>query len=131
MRVGTDLVLIERFKDFAENTRKLGRILTASEIEYVATKRGKNPVNAKKNPPEVNTIAGLYASKEAVLKALGIGVNNGVGFKDVEILHDDYGAPYVVLYRNAKKWFENLKMKEIAINITHDGDFAHAICIIA
>ena len=69
-----------------------------------------NPISIKKNPPELNTMAGLYASKEAVLKAIGVGVNNGIGFKDVEVLHDDQGAPFIVLYGKAKAWFEKLKM---------------------
>ena len=43
------------------------------------------------------------------MKALGLGKNSGVSFKDIQILHDESGKPYVVLHGKAKEQMEELE----------------------
>lgn len=81
--IGIDIVEID---DFA--TRDFSRIYTARELEYIA--RATNPAR------KTEIMAGIYAGKEAVFKALGLG---GLGLeilREIEILHDDNGAPTCV-----------------------------------
>ncbi|MCD8262984.1 MAG: 4'-phosphopantetheinyl transferase superfamily protein [Tannerellaceae bacterium] len=47
--------------------------------------------------------AGLFAVKEAVMKALGTGWNKGVQWKHIEIKHEISGKPWVQLHDQAKK----------------------------
>lgn len=112
MRVGIDLVLISRF----ENKQKsfFEKNFTNSEIEYASSKQNK-----------AQTYAGMFACKEAFLKAIKKGIFNGIGLAEIEILHNNDGSPKLVLSKKIKK--EN-KIKKCAISISHDGDFAVAIC---
>lgn len=130
MRVGIDLVKVERFKKMAKTLNSSNRIFTYKEVAYISSKIGKNVVATKKYLPNEYTVAGLYACKEAVLKAFGVGICALIPLNDVEIDHDEWGACVVVLYGLAKKWFDEHKYKKISLNVSHDGEYSTAICII-
>lgn len=77
-------------------------------------------------------IASLFCVKEAVMKALGLGKNSGVVFKDIKLCHEESGKPYVELFGIAKQTFEKeFKDKKINISISHSKTIASAICIIS
>jgi phosphopantetheine--protein transferase-like protein len=84
---GVDIVKVERFEK--NNPRFTERVFSAREQEYLAGKGAE-------------TMAGLFAAKEAVAKAMGTGF---AGFFpcDIEILHDENGKPYVKLHGEAEK----------------------------
>ena len=129
MKVGIDLVMVERFRKIAENLEKSKKIFTDCEIKYINSKRG-NLDDSQKLPPFLKTTAGIYAAKEAVLKALGVGIGNGIGLNEVEIDHDLMGACVVKLTKNAEKEQKRHKISQILVNISHDGDYATAICVL-
>ena len=114
MKAGIDTVLISRFenkqKKFIDNT------FTTNEQEYVRT---------RKNMAE--TYAGLYACKESFLKALEVGVLNGISLTDLEVLHFESGAPYLNIPNEIRKKF---KIKKVAVSISHDGEYASAVCVL-
>lgn len=115
--IGIDIVDIKRIANLSLRKNFINRVFTESEIEYIESKN-QNP----------NTIAGLFASKEAVAKAFGVGISHDIVFKEIEILHDENGAPYV--NTNIERMLDLMKKKsakEISINITHDGDYAIAV----
>ncbi len=108
---GTDIIEIKRIEKACLNEEFIKKIYTENEIkEYI--RRNKN----------ISFLAGRFAAKEAVSKALGTGMRN-ISFKDIEILLDSYGKPYV----NLKKDMGNIK---IHISISHSKDNAVAFCII-
>ena len=115
MEVGIDLVEISRFKDKLSNTSFISSIFNQQEIEYIS----------KHN--SLDTIAGLFAAKEALLKALKKGINN-YSLKDIEITHDDNNAPSIILHNNLKNDFD---IKHISLSISHDGNYATAIVLIS
>ena len=129
MKVGIDLVMVERFKNIAENLEKSKKIFTDLEIKYINSKRGSLD-DSQKLPPYLKTMAGIYAAKEAVLKALGVGIGNGIGLNEVEIDHDLMGACVVKLTKNAENEQKRLKISQILVNISHDGDYATAVCVL-
>lgn len=92
--------LLEKFGD-----KFLKRIFTEEEIEYIQEKQYS-----------ANTVAGMYASKEAVSKALGTGIGE-VGFRDINIKHIPYPVAEV-----GERVFE--------LSISHDGDYAVAVCML-
>ena len=96
-----------------EKPHFLARILTAEEIAYV---RGRGAMAA-------DTLAGLYAAKEAVLKALGCGI--AFPMTDVVISHTPQGQPQVSLRNEIAKryagWF--------LLTIAHDAGVAAATAI--
>lgn len=115
--IGIDIIEIERIKKAIKNENFLYRIFTRLEIDYFDS--------IKYN---TNTIAGSFASKEAVVKVLGTGLR---GFKwvDIEIVRDNLGKPHVKLYGNAKAIALEKGIDNIMISISHCRDYAVAQAI--
>lgn len=122
---GTDIVLVSRLSKYAVTEGKLPHFLTRcftpSEIEYCLGKKNEKSIS--------ESLAGRFAAKEAVAKALGTGVMTmGIGFTDIEILNDKNGAPFVKLGGAASQKVEELGVRSVSISISHDGDYAVAFC---
>ena len=115
--IGCDIVKIDRFKQLAENKSFLKKYFAVSEIEYVKTKTDK-----------VQTLAGLYACKEAFLKALGLGIGGGLKLSQIEVLHDKIGAPSVNFTPEINYYISKLSLSKVSVSISHDGDYAFAVC---
>ena len=115
MKIGTDIVSIKRVERSLEKfgDRFKQKYLTESEI--AATKR-------------IESLAGLWAAKEAISKALGCGIGRELSFLDIEILKERSGAPYFRLSPEAQS---RHRIKESSLSISHDGGFAIATVIIA
>jgi holo-[acyl-carrier protein] synthase len=80
-------------------------------------------------PDRVERLAGRFAAKEAVLKALGTGFGDGVAFSDV-IIHRVAGTPpQVRLTGGAAKAAANLGIIEWWLSISHAGAMAIASAI--
>jgi holo-[acyl-carrier protein] synthase len=77
--IGNDIVEVARFARVSP--RLMSRLFSSAEQEYIA---------ARANSPQ--TMGGLFAAKEAVVKALGTGFR-GIWPCEVEILHDKNGRP--------------------------------------
>lgn len=87
---GIDIALIERFKDNVSDSAFVGRLLTDDERDYIF---GKRVVERH--------LAGRFAAKEAVMKALGTGWDKGVGWRDIEVVSGPDGRPRVALRSRA------------------------------
>ncbi|HFD7560904.1 TPA: holo-ACP synthase [Providencia rettgeri] len=85
IRIGTDIIEINRVIVAIERSKDslIKRLFQDDEINYIE--------DAYENPQRV---AGLWAAKEAAVKAVGIGFRLGITFHDIEISHDEYGCPY-------------------------------------
>lgn len=118
MRVGIDLVEIKRIK---LTEKFLEKIANEKEIEYLSK------YNFEKN--KLQSVAGMWAVKEAVFKCLGLGEKSKVTFKNVELFHEENGKPFVKLNGVALQEFNNLNLKQIDVSISHTDDYATAIAI--
>ncbi len=112
--IGIDLIKNDRFEKLKNNNKFMNNNFNKSELEYFE--------NANMNN---TTIAGIYAAKEAFLKAIKKGINN-YSLKDIEILHDDNKAPYIKLHNELDKLYKN----NISLSISHDGDYTTAIVLV-
>ena len=114
MKVGTDIIQIRRIEKLVKRygIKFKQRFLSPKEIA-VARK--------------TETIAGFWAAKEAISKALGCGIGAQLSFHDIVIAKDHKGAPYFKLTKEAQKVH---KIKESSLSISHDGGFAIAVVII-
>ncbi len=117
VRVGIDIVetarirtIIERFQE-----RFLTRVFTDEEIKFC----GRRP-----NPYQ--SYGARFAAKEAILKALGTGKSNGIGWKDMEILADEHSRPTTRLYGKLKELVDG----ELHLSLSHTATLAIAICIL-
>ena len=117
---GLDIIEIERIKHSIEkySPKFEQRVFTSSEINY-----------CKSQGDPVKHFAARFAVKEAVSKCLGIGITGVLGFKDMEITHEETGKPVLNMIGKGKKLFQKLKLKSIHISISHDRTYAiaHAI----
>lgn len=118
--IGTDIVKIQRIRDAIEQygDKFLQRCFTPTEIQ-----RSQN-----KNDPAA-AFARLYAAKEALLKALGTGMREGLSWHDLQISWTEYGAPQVVLGSGAEHYLD-LKNIRTHLSMSDDGEYAVAYAII-
>ena len=112
--IGIDLVKVDRIRNLIDRfgDRGLRRFLLDSEISI-----------AKR----VETIAGFWATKEAVSKAIGTGIGKDCSLQDIEIYKDSRNAPKVKLSQSLK---ERFNIEDVAVAITHDGDYAIAVATV-
>lgn len=73
-------------------------------------------------------LAGSFAVKEAVAKALGTGFRSFMPI-DIEVLRDDLGKPYVNLYGEAKRRFEELGMERMEVSISNTKTLVMAFAV--
>ncbi len=84
--IGVDAVDIERFRRSLQRTPTMrDRLFTMHELEYVAPKADPVP-----------SLAARFAAREAVMKALGVGLG-AFGFHDVWVTRADSGAPSLAI----------------------------------
>jgi len=124
--VGTDIVKIARIASDIEkfSDRFLQHCFTDYELNYAKQKKALLP----------STLAKRFAGKEAVSKALGVGIAKGITLKDIEIRNDENGMPYVVLYNEALKFLEKKAksdtLPKVYISLADEEDYALAYVII-
>ena len=110
--IGIDLCTIERMQRLLDENRPLRRMFTPDEEAYI---RSKGVTAAQ-------TMAGIFAAKEAVLKALGTGMT--IPMTEIVIRHTELGQPLVELTG---------KTAEISghflLSITHEGGMAAAMAV--
>lgn len=116
--IGTDIIEIERIeKAIKTNKNFLNKLFTEDENILFKSKAMRTEV-----------IAGNFAAKEAISKALGTGVR-GFSFKDIEILRDELGKPVAKLNENVEKKIES-KLYKLNISISHNNTSAIAFAIL-
>jgi holo-[acyl-carrier protein] synthase len=118
---GVDIVEIDRVRESfeANGSGFRDRVFTAGEIKYCESRKAAR----------FESYAARFAAKEAVSKAFGTGIGEA-GLKNIEVLNDDRGKPYVVLYNDAKNIFESMKGLGISISLSHCRQYAIAYAII-
>lgn len=118
--IGIDIVEIKRIRSIFGRYRDnfLKRLYSEDEISILQ----------KRPAVMLSVMAGKFAAKEAVMKALGVIFDSGVYLRDIEILNYSSGMPYV---RLPKKLDEGLAGKKILISITHESNYAAAVAIIS
>lgn len=81
-------------------------------------------------PGRAAHLAGLFAAKEAAMKALGTGWSAGVGFLQIEVLRTAAGAPALQLHGEARRRADALGVEELWLSISHDGSSAVAVVVL-
>lgn len=116
--VGIDIIEIKRIEKGIENSKFIYKVFNEVEIK-------DNFGNILK----ANSLAGKFAAKEAVAKALGTGFR-GISLKDISVLKDSLGKPYIILNHNADKKAKEFGDYKIHISISHSRDNAIAYAIL-
>ncbi|WP_134685617.1 holo-ACP synthase [Brevibacillus migulae] len=121
--IGIDIVEIERIAAIVKRQPNfVARILTEQERSV------SQPV-AERRAAEY--LAGRFAAKEAMAKAIGTGIGKSLGFQDMEVWKDEYGKPYIRLSKEAAgRLFADPSKLRIHLSISHSKEYAVAQVII-
>ena len=118
MRVGIDLIEIDRIRRALERYPRFSeRCFTEAERAYC---------DARPNPAE--SYAGRFAGKEAVGKALGIGVARAFAWKDIEIVGRP--KPAVRLSGRVQAWAARVGAGTIDLSMSHTRELANAVAVV-
>jgi len=119
--IGIDTVDVKRFekavKERGENFIK--RIFTRREISYADTKKDC-----------FTHMAGKFAAKEAVKKALPEGARIGLSWPDIEILNSEDGKPYTCLHGQAEDIMKKFGLLKVMVSISHTNLVAVANAVV-
>lgn len=119
IKTGTDIIEIYRIQESIESTdgKFCDRVYTKKEIQYCESKKNQ----------KYQHYAARFAAKEAIFKAISIKLKNKyeIGWKDIEILNDASGRPYVNILNDCSKLIKN-----IDISLSHCKEYAVATAIV-
>lgn len=120
MKLGNDIIEIERIRQAIERSSSfVERVYTPHEIDYCESR----------NKGRYESFAGIYAAKEAFIKALGTGMRHG-SWQDIEIYHDELGAPLIRLQDTFKNIYETLGYTNIHVSISHCKEYVMSTVIL-
>lgn len=118
--IGIDIVEVRRISRALQGGDEMAnRVFTENELVYC---------RARKN--QFQHFAGRFAAKEAALKALGTGWQEGIRWKDVEVMADKLGKPLLKFHRRAKEFFDASGAQEAHLTITHAKEYAVAAVVL-
>ena len=116
--IGIDIIDTRRIKktitNFGNKFKK--KCFLSSEI-----KRSEETINS------VNSYAKRYAAKEACAKALGTGLAKGIFWKDIEVINNKFGKPFIKLHNNALRRIKRLTNKNYNIEVSLSDEKNYAI----
>jgi holo-[acyl-carrier protein] synthase len=116
LATGVDLIEIARIDEVVARHGKhyLERVFTPAELEYC----GKR----------AESLAGRFAAKEAVAKALGTGIGD-ITWKEIEILGDEQKAPKLTLHGKAEAKAKELGLTTWSVSISHSQSHSVALVV--
>ena len=116
--LGFDLVDIAQLDDRLSSEAFRRRVFTDGEIAIAEARR-----------KSLECFAGKFAVKEAVMKCLGAGIQQGVWFSQIEVLNASTGAPLLLLHNKAEEFALGLGIVQWQISISHTQHSAGAVVL--
>ena len=125
--LGTGIDIVENFRLkkllLKKKSNFKNKIFTNNEIAY-----------CEKKSNITNCYSKRFAAKEAFVKALGTGFRKNINFKDIEVLKNHYGKPYLLINKkviNKIKTSFKVKKFNILLSISDENKYAIASVIIS
>ena len=116
--IGVDLCEVERMRAALRRTPTLR--------DRVFTERERSYCDERRDPTE--RYAARFAAKEAVLKAMGLGIG-ACGWHEIEVARAESGAPSVLLHGRARELAEERGIRSWLLTMTHTHQVAEAIAV--
>ena len=117
--IGIDLVDIEPFKSmYGTDDTDLTRVFSDDELSY-----------AGQDESRFIYLAARFAAKEAALKALGCGLQDGISLTDIVVVKLPSGAPELQLSGGALREAERLGVADWLLSLTHSEVTVGAVAI--
>ena len=110
-------------------------MIEIARIDEVVARHGKHYLDRVFTPAELEycgkraeSLAGRFAAKEAVAKALGTGIGD-VSWKEIEILGDEQNAPILTLHGMAENKAKELGLTTWSVSISHSQSKSVAFAV--
>jgi holo-[acyl-carrier protein] synthase len=118
--IGTDILSIERMATALDRTgvRLAHRVLAPEERERI-------------DGTDACALGKAFAAKEAVVKALGTGFRQGIGWHDVRIYRDTLGRPAVTLHGAAEQRLQALGGSQVLLSLSDERDYVVAFAVVS
>ncbi len=118
--IGVDIIDINSFTEsFNKSKRFRQRVFTEREITYCESK-----------PNNYQHYAVRFAAKEAVMKAIGTGWDNGVQWKQIETINSGNGNPEISLSGKALELTKDMGVDKIFVSLSHDETHSVAFVVL-
>ena len=117
--LGVDIIAVNRFAAWIENTALLHRVFSDEECDIILGRTAKDAERAA---------AARFAAKEAFSKAVGTGLRFHP--RDVWVIHDDKGKPLLYVKNAAKKMLATAGGNTLWLSLSHDAEHAVAVVMI-
>lgn len=120
--IGTDILEIKRIDEVLSRLgdRFVRRILTEQEqAEY------------RDSGQPARLLAKRFAAKEAIAKALGTGIGRGVSWQDIQVEHNDSGAPLVRLSGGALEVVQRRGGSRVELSLADEQDYVVAFAVLS
>ena len=118
--IGIDIIENKRVKKSILNKKFVYRIFSNSEIN-----------DSKKSANKAGFFSKRFAAKEAFSKALGTGFRNGLNFKDISIVNDIFGKPFIKKNNKINNFMKRkFKTKNINIFLSISDEKKHSIAFV-
>ena len=116
--LGTDIIDNRRIKKTLEKfgEKFIKRCFTLKEIE-----------KSKMEYSRVNSLAKKYAAKEACAKALGTGLAKGVQWRDIEVINNKQGKPFIKLYKKSLNKLNSMSKSKCKIEVSLSDEKNYSI----
>jgi len=111
--IGTDIIGLEKIKQYSNKKYFLDKVFTKKEIDYAKSKKDR-----------ISHLATTFVAKESIFKALGTG---WLDPKEIEIIRNKNGEPKAILSGKLKKILKN---KDIMLSLSYSNSYAVAFAII-
>ena len=126
--IGTDILNLERFK----------KTLNKYDQKFIDRIYGKNEILISQNKQDVtiNYLGKRFSAKEATWKALSPVRGDGLVFREIEILNDINGKPYLYFSGKTKEYIEKKEKKlkaklKFNISLSDDNPFVITFVVIS
>ncbi|WP_321530962.1 holo-ACP synthase [uncultured Desulfuromonas sp.] len=119
--IGTDIVDVERFDRFIDedNQTLLQRLFTPGELAYALPRKCA-----------AQHLAARFACKEAFVKALGLGMRDGMTWHDIEVVRDALGCPSLAVRGRAAEILAQRQLHAHHVSYSHETRWAVATVIV-
>lgn len=119
--IGTDIVRVARFKRFIERGDEalLQRMFSADELAYAMPRKCAD-----------QHLAARFAAKEAFVKALGLGLRDGMTWHDMEVVRDQLGCPSLKLSGRAAQIVVERNLGNCFLSYSHEEEYAVATVVL-
>jgi len=117
--IGLDIQSISKIAASIESPSYHKKVFTPAEIAL-----------CQSAPHPADHFTGKFAVKEACMKALGMGIRQGIWFTDIEVLNHATGAPYLNLYNEAQRQAAAWHVTTTHVSLSHSAGIAVGVVIL-